>query len=210
MKKKWSLEDAKNDAKKYSTRKEWRENSYNIYMFANRKGFLKECCTHMKSLKKSWDKESVLKEALKYSTRSEWQRKSGGSCFAAKKLGIFEQCTAHMIKNPNRFNTKWTYQDLIQDAKKYETKYEWFENSQAKYRAAKRRGIFEECVKHMRKRTHYAGGRKKKWTFEVIIKDLENYDSYKMWREQSVSAYQAATKLGIKDMIKISFKSGEE
>ena len=45
---KWTLDDCKEDARKFSTRDEWKNNSRKAFQTAWRMGWLDICCEHMK------------------------------------------------------------------------------------------------------------------------------------------------------------------
>lgn len=95
----WTKQKCLNEAKKYSTVKEWREKSSASYAYSVRKKWLKDISKNMgRSQKESgyWTKERCIKEAKKYATRSNWSAGSGTSYNLAHKKGWFKQCVSHM------------------------------------------------------------------------------------------------------------------
>ena len=95
----WTLERCKEEALKYKTRNEWRENGRNSYQAAMSSKFLIECTSHMEytRLKSGyWTKEKCLEEALKHNGRFEWQKKSSASYNSARTNGWLDECCTHM------------------------------------------------------------------------------------------------------------------
>ncbi len=94
-------EDCIADAKKYKTKKEWRENSITICNYAYKKGWFDECTAHMDEVifrKIVKTKEDCIAHARKYKTKKEWRANNRAICNYAYKKGWFDECTAHMDK----------------------------------------------------------------------------------------------------------------
>ena len=147
---KWTAENILNEAKKYKTKKEWRENSGGSYSAAQKKNLLKDASAHMRVLnpKGKWSEtNTIINEARKYSSKSEWQNKSVGSYEAAKRLKIFEKASKHMKRPQVIF--KWTKENILQDAKRFKYKTDWIRTSRSAYDAAKSLGCMEEATQHM-------------------------------------------------------------
>ncbi|ALP47002.1 hypothetical protein phiGrn1_0289 [Vibrio phage phi-Grn1] len=97
----WTLERLKEDALKYKTRREWRENSSGCSNAYNQ-GIIDECCAHMELQRKPngyWTLERLKEDALKYKTRSDWQKNSSAAYSSANRKGFLDECCAHMTKN---------------------------------------------------------------------------------------------------------------
>jgi hypothetical protein len=148
----WTKERCIEEAKKYTSRKQWRDNSIVSYNISNRKnGWVDECTNHMVDVKKPndyWTLERCKAEALKYSSRKEWRANSGGSFCRANKNGWINECCGHMIMKtkPMRY---WTLERCIEEAKKYNTLTSWIKNDSGSYHAAYRNKWVKECVAHM-------------------------------------------------------------
>lgn len=105
MRKRYSFEDCKKDAKNYIYRSEWKKKSRNIYQAAVRNKWLDKCCSHMKVIKKSngyWNLIKCKKDALNYNSRLEWQHKSKAAYSRACKNKWLDECCNHMIKLGSR------------------------------------------------------------------------------------------------------------
>ena len=194
---KWNLESIAADAKKYSTKSEWRKHSGSAYVAAKRLRIIDDVCGHMTVLNPigRWSSdEAIIAEARKYNSKSEWQKHSVGSYEAAKKKGVFELAVAHMTRPV--ITVKWTEAAIREDAKRYSSKSEWARNSYGAYEAAKKKGIFTEVTSHMQKPPQ-----KLKWDDASIATDALKYESKSHWKRNSIGAYTAAKKRGIFDSV---------
>ena len=75
----WPKERCLEEAKKYSTRKEFGRGAPGAYKASCQQGWLDEICAHMELIQQPrgyWTKERCQSEALKYSTRSEFTQSS--------------------------------------------------------------------------------------------------------------------------------------
>jgi hypothetical protein len=96
----WNKERCIEDAKNYSTFKEWKKTGAGSIQAARINGWMDECSVHIiRTLKKQgyWNiKENCLEEAKKYTRLCDWSKASSGSYTSSRKNGWFEECTAHM------------------------------------------------------------------------------------------------------------------
>jgi predicted GIY-YIG superfamily endonuclease len=146
----WSTSEAIiEEARKYSSKSEWRIKSSGSYEAAKKFNIFDVAVAHMKrpDMRRKWDETSIQDDALKYTSKTTWARESPGAYEAAKKRNIFNEVTAHMIRSP--IPIKWDDQSIRDDAKKYTSKNEWKRNSIGAYTAAKRTGIYESVTQHM-------------------------------------------------------------
>lgn len=136
-------------AKKYATRTEWSDASVS-YRYAVSKGWLKECAAHMPALKNGTKRtvKSCADNARSFPSRKAWRESKGSSYSKARSLGIAHR----FFKNHKWYHKEygtWTVKQLIQWAKKFKTRTEWFTKSNATYKVAKNKGCFERCCSHM-------------------------------------------------------------
>tara|TARA_Y100000389_G_scaffold204814_1_gene259858 strand:+ start:1340 stop:2386 length:1047 start_codon:yes stop_codon:yes gene_type:complete len=96
----WTKERCIEEAKKYKSKKEWREKSSTSYNSAMKNGCREECFAHMTMVQRPagyWTKERCLEAALKYTQKTKWQRGPDVASYsAAYKYGWFAYCTKHM------------------------------------------------------------------------------------------------------------------
>ncbi len=102
----------------------------------------------------AWTDEELIKEAKKYKTRHNWKAGGPDSGYGAalKRGGEFmRRCCVHM-KDERGGNRGFTYSDeeLVESARKHETRNQWKKAARAHYHAALQRPIRDECVAHMR------------------------------------------------------------
>lgn len=92
---KWNYELVKEEAKKYTNRRDFRVNSSGAYYFASRHKYLNSICFHMKP---KWSLEEVKKEAIKYNNRSDFSKYSKGAYYYAYRNKILDEVCEHMLK----------------------------------------------------------------------------------------------------------------
>jgi hypothetical protein len=146
----WTKEKCIKESKKYRTTKEWVESGYDSYSAARRLNVLVEC--HLisgrsfleKKIRKVWTKDECIHESKKYKTLMEWRNGHLQTYQYSHKKGWRKECIGHM-DTPRE---EWTIERCIEDAKKYKSRSEWWRKSYG-YRASKKLGCFEECIKFM-------------------------------------------------------------
>ena len=81
MSRKWTKEAIIQEAKKYSSRKEWKSKSSGSYSIAGRNKWLDESCKHMAPYirEKRWTKKACLNEAAKYTTIKDFMKNANGA-----------------------------------------------------------------------------------------------------------------------------------
>ena len=188
----WTKEKCIESAKKYKSKKEWRENDTNAYLKALKYKWFDDCIKHMiVNVKNTWNKEKCIESARKYETYKEWRKNESGAIVAAHKNGWYEECTVHMIRLIREPLTK---EECIESAKKYKTRNEWRKNEGGAYNAARKNGWFEECITHMKEKIQ-----KKTygyWTKEKCIESAKKYKTRNEWRKNEGGAYMRAHKNG--------------
>jgi superfamily II DNA or RNA helicase len=96
---KFTKDQCMSSARGYKNAKAWQNGANSVYNAASKKGWLKECCQHMKGLRKPngyWTKERCKSDAKRFKTRSGWERKSKSASSIARKNGWTEECCKHM------------------------------------------------------------------------------------------------------------------
>lgn len=95
----WTKERCIEDASKYSSKRDWYENSNTSYKKACKMNWLKDCTSHMKrpqSKKMKWTFELCKTIAMKYKSKWEWIKNSKNSYHAAYSQGWINNLTKHM------------------------------------------------------------------------------------------------------------------
>ena len=189
----WTKERCLEDALKYKTRAEWQRTPKSSYSASFRRGWVNECCIHMKSFRNPkgyWTKERCVKDAKKYKTRIEWRKKSGKCYSSAHRRVWVDECCSHMkgMKKAQR----WTKENTIKDALKYKTKKEWYNTCRSSYDKASINGWITECSKHMTEIIKPSGY----WTRERCIEDAKKYKTRNEWKDTRKSGYASAMRNG--------------
>jgi superfamily II DNA or RNA helicase len=136
-------EECIEDAKKYKTSSEWKQNSRKVYGYAVRKEWLKECQNHFtfNNLKGvSRTKEECIEDAKKYKTIKEWSENSKTIFGYVTNKKWRKECSAHLDKIL-KIRTK---EECIEDAKKYSSRKEWEKNSLKIYRYVRHKRWLQE------------------------------------------------------------------
>lgn len=183
----WTKERCLKEAKKYNTQFDWNKNSGSSYFAANREGWLRQCCRHMKKQKPKgyWTKERCFKEAKKYKTTTKWIRANKSSYDISQRNGWFEEFTSHMIKKGGYYG--WNIEDCINSAKKYKTRNKWQLNDFKMYQYALKYKWLEKCCEHMPKRAI-------KWTKESCLKEAKKHKTRSKFYIKASGAYSSAKK----------------
>jgi superfamily II DNA or RNA helicase len=91
--------EIKNEALKYNTKNEFKNNSNRLYQKAKRYDILDEVCSHMELKIKPanyWNRETIKKEALKYKRKMDFLKNANGAFQKAYSLGIMDEVCSHM------------------------------------------------------------------------------------------------------------------
>jgi len=147
----WNLITCKEDALRFKTKTEWRNNSCSGYCAAKKLRIMHLCSSHMHrppAWQKKWTLETCKLDALKYKRRSDWMRESAGAYDAAITNKWMEECCSHM-KLGSYPKGLWTLDMCKKSAIKYMYRVEWEANDILAYQAAQRRGWLDLCTTHM-------------------------------------------------------------
>ena len=137
-----------NEALKYNSNKEFRNNSKTAYNLSLRRGINKDICLHMEKGNTNWTIELLQKEANKYNYRGEFQLNSFNAYDSAKSRGLLDAICSHM---KSKYKT-WTDDRIKEEASKYETIDEFRKLSSGAYQSAKYRKIMANVTSHMHKK----------------------------------------------------------
>jgi predicted GIY-YIG superfamily endonuclease len=126
---KWTDEMLTDEALKYKTRQEFRDNNQKAYQAAKARGdeFYNSITSHMDYQRTQWTDELLKNEALKYITRNQFAKGSPNAYTVARRKGddFFNEITSHMPKKVNQ----WTDEDINTELPKYKNYSEFLKNS---------------------------------------------------------------------------------
>lgn len=98
----------------------------------------------MKHPKNYWkDKGNIMAEARKYKTKEEFQKGNLSAFLAAYRYGYMDGMT-WLVKQKQHKKNHWNYENIKNEAIKYDTKTEFFKGNQTAYRAALKLGIIDD------------------------------------------------------------------
>lgn len=153
---KYTESDLRRISLKYNKMFDFYRNEHGAYEAAKKMGILNEICIHMtKSETHKWNNSEILKAALQCETLKEFRTMFPKEYNAAYRRKILKTCCEHMkalIIQPS----KWTDEELIEEAKKYQTQKDFRIGSHVAYYTAKKRNILNIICSHMQPEpTHY-------------------------------------------------------
>jgi superfamily II DNA or RNA helicase len=180
-----TLESCKKSASKFNSRGEWFKLEKRCYAYAHKKGWLDECCSHMKLINIKRTLESCKKSASKYNSRSEWKKADNASYAYAKNYGWLNECCSHM----KLIYRKHTLESCKKIATKYKTKSEWKKTDSGSYSTAEKNGWLDECCSHMKTMLRYH-------TLESCKNSASKFNSRGEWYKLEPCSYAYAQRKG--------------
>ena len=131
-----------------------------------------------------WTKEAVFNEAKKYSTRAKLKYANSTAYYVARINGWLDELFGvEKNKKPIR---KWTKDALLEESKKYDTRYHFQIGNESAYKAALERNLLNE-MPWLKVVGHLV-----KWDKESVLKESQKYTSRKKFCDGSPGAYHAA------------------
>ena len=99
----WTEDTVREEALKYSSRRDFRQLAVGAYAFARRENILDEICVHMIKIvaPQTWDEHSLRSIAQEYKTLTEFRKHDSNAYNAARKRGILEYVCSHMEGHKN-------------------------------------------------------------------------------------------------------------
>lgn len=147
--KKWDLESASAEAKKHKFRSDFKKAAPAAYVVLAKHKKIDIFFKERKVFPLFWTKEKIKAKAVLFQTRGEWQKNHRKSYDIAHRNGWLEEMSCHMHAF-KRVPTKWNREAVLADAKKYNTKSEWWTHSNGAHLSARNNGWFAEATAHMK------------------------------------------------------------
>lgn len=92
---------------------------------------------------------------------------------------------------------KYTDEQVLQDALKYDTKQDWRDNSKIANTVRKyNKELYKQATSHMNRKINRI------WTKNSVMKEVRKYSTYKDWRTLGKKSYDIACKNGYRQEIK--------
>ena len=138
---KWTNEKCYDEAKKYDTLLDFRNNSTSAYVAAKRNGWLKDYIW-LERLNGFWTREKCAEEAKKYKSRKDFSAGAGSAYQAALRNGWLDDYTWFVSKyKPMGY---WNRENCYKEAKKYKSRKEFGVKNGAAYRKARINGWLDD------------------------------------------------------------------
>ena len=223
----WNDEKVLEEAKKYTTLKEFRENGSGAYCYASvRKELMNKIKTFLKTDKKEkdyWNYERCYEEAKKYTTLIDFHNNSSSAYTNARKNKWLEDFTWLESTRNKNYGKDYTIEELKKLSKQCINKNEFKKKYYHAWNYARKNELIQKLEfkpilgveiykKHLqdgsevivRKPTNINKARvsPKKWTYEKCVEESKKYEYYNDFITKSNSAYVTANYRGwIKDFI---------
>ena len=201
-KSKWSYELCYNEAKKYTTRNEFKHGSHGAYEYAVKRGWLKHYTWIPETVHKTWTIEAAIEESKKYKTKVEFREKAQYPHNLLVKTGHINECT-WLVRGFH-----WTDESCIEISKNYASVAEFRRKKPKGYEYAKENGLLNAFT-WLKKTT---GTRTNPfWTRDRIKEELQQYKYRNDFAEHCRGGYGAIRRNGWWDLLDIypKFPDGE-
>lgn len=140
----WTYDTCKEESKKYSSIKDFKNTSKRAYSISAKNGWIEEF-VWLKNSKKPrgyWTKERSLEESKKYSSFKMFATHSSAAYSCLKRLDSLNEITWFtQTKKPRGY---WTYERCMEESKKYKTLKEFRENNKGCYESSIQHGWIED------------------------------------------------------------------
>jgi len=149
---KWTKEKCREEALKYKTKADFRNNCSWGYHVAKENNWLEEITSHTIKHKHvtpiKWTKYKCQEEALKYENRNEFHLNSSRAHSACVRNKWLNEVCAHM-KDPYSCKFKWTKEMCQEIALEYSYRKEFSIKNKNAYYSARHNGWLDEICQHM-------------------------------------------------------------
>ena len=191
VKKPWTYETAKEEVKKYELIVDIINNDSGLYgairknkwddLLEDKRGNYKPASVY--------DKNKCHECALQCSSISEFSKKFSGAYQNCLKYGWLDEVCSH-IKRIKRKNGYWNNENVIEEAKKYNTLREFREKSQGAYDYASRNNLMNSIKTFLEAGCKPIGY----WTYERCLEEAKKYKTLIDFHDKSSSAYTYSRK----------------
>lgn len=147
---KWTEEKCQEEALKYKTKSEFKNNCSWGYLVAQRNGWVNKITQHYKKHKPKikWTKEKCQEEANDYQYRVDFSKLSSKAYGACVRNGWLNEVCQHMEKSRMK-SFKWSKEKCQNIALKYKHRKEFQTKHKNAYSAARYNGWLDEICEHM-------------------------------------------------------------
>lgn len=186
-KSKHTFDSCYNEAKKYTTRNEFKHGSPGVYQYALKRGWLKYYTWIPETVHKTWTIKSAIEESKKYKTKEEFRKKAQYPHNLLRKTGHLDEC----VWLEREFN--WTDENCTEISKNYSSEAEFNKEKPRGYAYAKKNNLLKTFT--WLKKTI---GIKDNpfWTKEKVSEEIKKYKYTNDLIEHCKGAYEAIRRNG--------------
>lgn len=188
----WNRENCYKEAKKYSSRSEFKNGCQTAYYKALKYKWIDDYSWFVESAtKEKWNQQTCYEEAKKYKSRGEFAKGNTSAYNKAWKNHWLEDYTWF---SDSASAKRWNYDTCLEESKKYKTRTEFHDGSNSAYSVARRNKWLDEY-------TWLEDGNQKRiiWTYENCYNEAKKYNRISDFSKQSPGAYNAAVLNGWRD-----------
>lgn len=182
----WNYENCYNEAKKYSTRGEFRKGSQVAYYKALRKKWIDDYTwlVYMKKPNNYYSYERCYEEAKKYTSRGEFAK---GNQSAYNNAWKNRWLNDYYWFSESASAKRWNYETCLEESKKYKTRTEFHDGSNSAYAVARKNNWLDEYIwledRNLKKVI---------WTYESCYQEAKKYKRISDFAKKSPGAYGAS------------------
>ena len=183
----WNRENCYKEAKKYSSRSEFKKGCQTAYYKALKYKWINDYNWFVEPMpKKEWNQHTCYEEAKKYNSRSDFAKGNQSAYNKALKNNWLDDYTWFSVSASEK---RWNYDTCLEESKKYKTRTEFHDGSNSAYNVARRN-------KWLDKYTWLENGCQKRiiWTYESCYNEAKKYKRIADFAKNSPGAYLAAIK----------------
>lgn len=187
----WNRQTCYDEAKKYTTRNEFRKKSQFAYNVARKNGWLDDYTWFVELHKPNgyWDYDKCKEEANKYTSKVDFKKKSPSAYNVALKNNWIKDY--NWFERPQAHNKKWDYDSCYNEAKKYTRKVDFRNNGGTAYNVALKNGWLKDY-------TWFESNRKPDgyWNEQTCREEALKYRTLHDFRQNAPTAFSVSWKNG--------------
>jgi len=194
---KYSYEEIKTEALKYTKRSEFKKESWQHYKEATLLNILDNVCSHMIIVKKNYNETEIMKVVNKCSSYSEFRKNSTYYRYA-RKLNLLE-------KIKKKFKIDYPLKRIKEEALKYKTRKEFMKYSPKICYYAHKNNLLESVCQHMKSKDY-----REKWDEETLREKSKEFKTIIEFKNKYSAGYHFMRKNNLKDKCCPHFISGKK
>ena len=181
----WTRENCYSEAKKYSSRSEFKRGCQTAYYKALKYGWMDDYSWFIEpATKEKWNRQTCYEEAKKYKSRGEFSKGNPSAYNKAWKNHWLDDYTWF---SESASAKRWDYETCLEESKKYKTRTEFHDGCNSAYSVARRNKWLDEYI-------WLEDGNQKRiiWTYESCYQEAKKYNRVSDFAKYSPGAYNAA------------------